>query len=141
MHSRMKVTPFEAAHGLPARSAAETLADTGDYCAPDSMDQDGITAMQTTSKALVQILRQQQTQEAAETAARANATGYQHVISVGDKVSFFIPPTEAEAERTGRKVQHLAHFKGPAEVIAKYAIAAIDEDGDQGEGTPPWKVL
>lgn len=40
----MTVTPFETAHGLPARSAVDTLADDGDYCAPDTMDQEGISA-------------------------------------------------------------------------------------------------
>ena len=119
VHRTMQVSPFEAAHGLPARSVADTMVSTGEYFAPDTMDQKGITAMQTTAKALVQIIKQQQAQDAAQTAAEANNKGNVHSITVGDDVSFFIPPTEAEAKRTGRKVKHLAHFKGPAKVIAQ----------------------
>ena len=82
------------------------------------MDQAGITAMQTTARAMEQILKQQQQQEARERAALANAKGFYHNLKKGDKVSFFIPPTAHEAEVLGRKAKHIAHFKGPA-VITK----------------------
>ena len=84
------------------------------YCAPDTMDQKGITAMQTTAKAISQILKQQQEQEARQRAARSNVRGFDHILEVGDKVCFFIPPTAREAEQLGRKAKHIAHYKGPA---------------------------
>ena len=46
VHSAMNVSPFEAAQGLPAASAVSSIAKEGDYCAPDTMDQPGIKAMQ-----------------------------------------------------------------------------------------------
>ena len=116
VHATMGVSPFEAAHGLPAASAASTMASEGDYCAPATMSQTGIQAMQSTARAFKTILMQQQTQEAQERADKANATGFQHDFKVGDKVSFFIPPTAKEAEELGRKAKHLAHFKGPATI-------------------------
>ena len=48
------------------------------------------------------------------------ARGINHTFNVGDKVSFFIPPTAREAEEElGRKAKHIQHFKGPATVTAK----------------------
>ena len=38
-------------------------------------------------------------------------------LAVGDKVSFYIPPSAEEAKRAGRKMKHLPHFRGPAEII------------------------
>ena len=114
VHSTMGVSPFEAAHGLPAASAVISIADDGDYCSPDSMDQAVITAMQTTDRAMEQILKQQQQQEARDRAALVNAKGFYHNLKKGDKVSFFIPPTTREAERLGSKAKHIVYFKGPA---------------------------
>ena len=113
----MGVSPFEAAHGLPATSAISRMAEQGDYCVPDTMDQPGIQTMQTTAKAMQQILFQQQAQESTARAEQANKRGNSHTIQEGDVVSFFIPPIAAEAERAGRKVKHIAHFKGLARVI------------------------
>ena len=35
-------------------------------------------------------------------------------FKVGDEVSLFLPPTEAEAKAAGRKAKHLLFFRGPA---------------------------
>ena len=60
IHSAMGVTPFEAAHRLPTASTISRMVTEGDYCAPDTMNEEGITAMQTTVKVLSQIIKQQQ---------------------------------------------------------------------------------
>ena len=57
MHSLLGVTPFEASHGLPAASAQSRMAEDGEYNAPDTIDQKGIKAMQTTAKAFAQIIK------------------------------------------------------------------------------------
>jgi len=115
------VSPFEAAHGLPAASAQSRMAEDGEYTSPSTMDHAGIAAMQTTAKAFAQIIKQLQTQDATQRAEAANAKGYNHQLGVGDKVSFFIPPTAQEAAKRGRKVKHIAHFKGPATIIKQYS--------------------
>ena len=119
INSTTGISPFEAAHGLPARTAVDSLANSSEYSSPATIDQAGMSALSTTAKAIHQILRQQQLQDATQRANKANESGFEHVVKVGDKVSFFIPPTEKEAERTGRKVKHIAQFKGPAEVVAQ----------------------
>ena len=127
------ISPFEAAHDLPTRTPVDTLANSAEYSSPATIDQAGITALSTTAKTIHQILRQQQLQEATQRAADANKSGIQHDIKVGDDVSFYIPPTEKEAERTGRKVKHLAQFKGPAKVIAQLSPTtfAIEYNGSK----------
>ena len=118
-HTTLGVTPFEAAHGLPARSAQTSMAEVGDYMAPSTMDQEGITAMQTTATAYVQILKQIQLQDTTRRAQRLNRRGFNHELQEGDRVSFFIPPSADEAKRAGRKPKHLQQFKGPATIIKK----------------------
>ena len=115
----MGVTPFEAAHGLPATTAVSAMADEGDYCAPNTMDQQGITAINTTAKAMQQILQQQLRQDTAQRAEEANKTDINHTFEEGDKVSFYIPPTAKEAEELGLKAKHIQHFKGPATIKTK----------------------
>ena len=117
MHSTLGVSPFEAAHGLPARRV-EWHGDMADYDAPDYLDGPGIRAMQTTAKAFVTHLRQVQMQEATIRARLLNLKDNKPQLKVGDKVSFFIPPTAEEAEMAARKSKHMPQFRGPA-VITK----------------------
>ena len=91
MHSTLGVSPYEAAHGLPARGVHCRVA-AAEYCAPDYMDEAGIKAMQTTAKAFVTHLRQVQTQEAKARAWLLNQKGHAPKLAVGDKVSFSFPP-------------------------------------------------
>ena len=63
------------------------------------------------------IQQQQQMQEAEERARVTNQKGHARTFKEGDLVSLFIPPTALEAEELGRKVKHIAHFKGPAKIM------------------------
>ena len=112
----MSVSLFEAAHELPAVSSVSSIDKAGDYCAPDTMDQPVITAMQTTAKAMQENLRQLQIQDVTSRAKTVNNRGFQHDVKVGDLVRFYIPPTAEEAKRASRKSKHIVHFKGPAKV-------------------------
>ena len=115
MHSSLGVSPFEAAHGLPARGVHQHV-DAANYNAPSYMDKPGIEAMQSTAKAFMTHLRQVQTQEEKVRAAMLNAKGHPPKLSVGDQVAFFIPPTAEEAELAARKAKHLPQFRGPARI-------------------------
>ena len=119
IHTNTGFTPFEAAHGLPAATAVSSIADEGDYCAPNTMDQRGMTAISTTAKAINEILQMQLRRDTALRADQANQKGINHSFEEGDTVAFYIPPTAHEAEELGRKVKHIQHFKGPARVVKK----------------------
>ena len=111
----LKVSPFEAAHGLPARGV-QNHTTAADYAAPNYMGSAGIKAMQTTAAAFVTHLRQVQMQEARDRAEELNLRGSTPKLKVGDKVVFFIPPTVEEADMARRKVKHLPKYRGPASI-------------------------
>jgi len=114
-HSVLGVSPFEAAHGLPARSAVQTLVQT----APETtsnMAADDVQAMQQTAKAMCEAIRQLRTHDKQARADEANKTKQKQTFAIGDKVCFFIPPTQKEAQERGRKIKHLAHYRGPATI-------------------------
>ena len=115
LHSTLGVSPFEAAHGLPARSAQSHEA-AADYEAPDYVDAAGIKALQTTAKAFATHLRQVQMREASDTAELLNLKGSTPKLAVGDKVAFYIPPSAEEADLAQRKAKHLPQFRGPATI-------------------------
>ena len=114
-HSVLGVSPFEAAHGLPARSAVDSLMET----APEtttSMEADDIQAMQQAAKIMCESIRQLRTHDKQTRADAANKTKQKQTFKLGDKVVFYIPPTQKEAQERGRKVKHLAYYRGPATI-------------------------
>ena len=116
-HSVLKCSPFEAAHGLPARSVQDTwIEESGDQ-PTDLMTQDGIEAMRVTAKAFEKQI-QNVRQEAAREAAKYNSKGPKRMYKVGDQVSFYLPPSEKEAKDMGRKPKHMLQYKGPG-IITK----------------------
>ncbi len=116
VHTLLGVSPFEAAHGLPARSATEMLA-SARVVNTRNMDEDDIAAMQTTAKALVQAMVQLRTFDKRERAEKANQTRSKQTFKLGDKVLFFIPPDQKQVEREGRKAKHLMQYRGPAVIV------------------------
>ena len=57
-------------------------------------------------------------QEVKDRAKMINSKGHKPEMKVGDRVSFFIPPSAEEAELTARKAKHMPQFRGPA-IITK----------------------
>ena len=109
-------SPFELAHGLPARSVVDSLVPGPEYHHPECMDSKGIKALSSTARAFEELARQAQMRERTDQAAAANSKGGKQTYKVGDKVSFFIPPSAAQAKRAGRKPKHIPYFRGPAEI-------------------------
>ena len=116
-HSTLKCSPFEAAHGLPARSILDTYVEDTDGKNVDLMTSDGVEAMKLTAKAFEKQIYQLR-KEAAEKRAALARKGSNVKYKVGDEVSIFLPPSEKEAKRAGRKAKHLLFFRGPA-IITK----------------------
>ena len=112
-HSVLKCTPFEAAHGLPARNILDTYVESSTKENADLMTSDGIEAMKHTAKAFEKQIYQLR-REAAESRAAQAKRGSNVKYSVGDQVSMFIPPSEEEAKAAGRKAKHLLFYRGPA---------------------------
>ena len=117
-HSVLRCTPFEAAHGLKARSAIDSLTRASAQVNTDLMTTDGIEAMRATARAFEQQIENVR-KEAARTNAELLRKGSKKSYKVGEEVTFYLPPTEQEALTMGRKPKHLLQYKGPAFVIEK----------------------
>ena len=112
-HSVLQCTPFEAAHGLKARSALDSMSRPTERVDTDLMTADGISAMRETAKAFEQQI-QNVRREAAEANAASLSKGPKKVYEVGQEVTFYLPPSEKEANDMGRKPKHLLQYRGPA---------------------------
>ena len=126
-------SPFELAHGLPARSVVDSLVPGPEYHHPPCMGSDGIKALSSTATAFAELARQAQVRERAQQANKANAKGGKQQYAVGDKVSFFIPPSAAQALKAGRKPKHLPYFRGPAKVTE--ILSPTQHTASSTEGT------
>ena len=118
-HSVLQCTPFEASHGLPARTVLDSWVEenrTG--VTSQLMSGDDISAMRTTAQAFIEQIENVR-KEAAERSAEQKRKGIKRTFDVGDRVSFFIPPSEKEANVMGRKVKHLLQYRGPANIVQK----------------------
>ena len=80
------------------------------------MTSDGVEAMKITAKAFEKQIHQLR-KEAAERRASLARKGSKLKFEVGDEVSLFIPPSEQEAKKAGRKVKYLSfsedHLSSP----------------------------
>ena len=82
------------------------------------MTEDGISAMRDTAKAFIEQIEKVR-REAAERTAELSKKGMKRVYKEGEKVSFFIPPSEKEANDMGRKPKHMLQYRGPATIVER----------------------
>ena len=116
-HSVLQCTPFEVAHGLPARTVLDSWVEEERRGNTSRlMSNDDIAAMRDTANAFVQQIENVR-KEAAERSALLNRRGTKKEFAVGDRVSFFIPPTDKEVKEIQRKPKHLLQYRGPAQVV------------------------
>ena len=130
--SALNCTPFEAGHGLPARTIAQARASSARLQFRPGGNDDTV---QDVSKRFDSGL-QKEILELATRMALAAQQESEHqrrmtndrLNAMGKKIStkafepkslvyFYKPPTQAQALATGRKVKHLAHYCGPATVL------------------------
>ena len=89
-HSVLQCTPFEASHGIPARTVLDSWVEeerTGETSR--LMSQDDISAMRTTAQAFIEQIANVR-KEVEERSARLRKRGIKRTFNVGDRVSFFI---------------------------------------------------
>ena len=133
-NSVLNCTPFEAGHGLPARTVSKARGDAirrmqinteeGRGNA-DTTDVSNRFDESTVHKIFeLAISFSEQAQRLSEWHRRMSAhkldqTGKKRKttpLPVGSKVWYYRPPTKDEAAKSGRKVKHLSHYHGPATV-------------------------
>jgi hypothetical protein len=131
-NSAINCTPFEAGHGLQARTITEARAGPRlQIVAEGGMDL--LEADKNWEKSLFpKVLKlaerlASEAQRHSQWHKRMNAHNLNQSgskvedkgLNPGDRVYFYRPPTQHEIARRGRKAKHLAHYHGPATVQGK----------------------
>ena len=132
--SALNCTPFEAGHGLPARTIAQARADSSriqfDAGGNDDVVQDVSKRFDTSQqKEILELATRLATAAHQEaewhrrlTSQQLNMAGratQRKDLSLGSQVWFYKPPDQNQVWTTGRKVKHLAHYHGPATITEK----------------------
>ena len=128
-NSAINCSPFEAGHGLRARTITEARAsprlqiitDGGkDLQEPDSKWESSIfLKVCKLAERLAEEAQSQSQWHKRMNAHNLNQSGRQisdEPYQSGSQVYFYLPPTQQEVLKTGRKVKHLMHYRGPATV-------------------------
>ena len=131
-NSAINCTPFEAGHGLQARTITEAragprlqiVAEGGmDLSESDKNWEKSIfpkvlklaERLATEAQRHSQWHKRMNSHNLNQSGAKVEEKG----LSPGDRVYFYKPPTQQDIARRGRKAKHLAHYHGPAIVQGK----------------------
>lgn len=126
----LNCTPFEAGHGLPARTIAQARAHSAqvqfraggndDMCVQDISKKFDASIHKDTMELATQMwwaAQQESEYQRKLTSERLNQAGKKistKAFNVGDEIYFYKPPSQEQALAIGRKVKHMAHYHGPA---------------------------
>jgi hypothetical protein len=131
-NSAINCTPFEAGHGLRARTITEAragprlqiIAEGGmDLTEADKNWEKTVfpkvlklaERLATEAQSHSQWHKRMNAHNLNQSGAKVEDKG----LNTGDQVYFYKPPTQQEIARRGRKAKHLAHYHGPATVRGK----------------------
>ena len=133
LNSATKRTPFEIAHGLPARTIAQArieaqLGGRGGTD-PDMLEDVSPTFDSSLTKSILELAMELVTEVRSITEWHRRMT-HEHLnqsgrvinldkLAVGTDVYFYKPPTVQDVKQKGRKAKHLDHYVGPARITKK----------------------
>ena len=115
--SDTKITPFEAEHGMPCRSVAESVLQNPP---PEGLPASAsdLKTIAVSAAAFNEVISNIKAVERANAANKLNTYGENiKEYRVGDKVAFYLPPNDAEAQRMGKNPKHMLQYQGPAEIV------------------------
>ncbi len=107
-------TPFEIEHGMPMRGVAQSLTEDPptDGLPADATDYKAIAA---SAHAYAESLEQIKAIEKVRAAERLNERGFaKRQYHIGDRVTFFLPPSKEQAKALGKNPKHCLQYAGPA---------------------------
>jgi hypothetical protein len=74
-------------------------------------------AVRTSTTAFVQLAKNHDQYLKEKSAALLNQHGFPRVFAIGDLVKARFPPTKAELDATGRRLNHVSSWRGPCKVV------------------------
>ena len=111
--SDTNVTPFEAEHGMPCRSIAESLVQNPPTEGLPASASD-LRTIAIAATAFNEHISNIKATERANAANKLNAYGQPlSDFAVGDKVTFYLPPSQKEALRMKKNPKHMLQYQGP----------------------------
>ena len=119
------ISPFEMYYGMPARDTfSRILNDSTEQLEQLPNDEGDIQnahlfaiAVRTSTTAFVQLAKNHDQYLKEKSAALLNQHGFPRVFVVGDLVKARFPPTKAELDATGRRLNHVSSWRGPCKVV------------------------
>ena len=111
------ITPFQAEHGMSCRSIPESILQQPPAEGLPAAAND-LRSIAVSVNAFVEHMNNVKAVEKAQTAIRLNADGTSRIqYRIGDKVGFYLPPSDEAARAMGKKKKHLLQFVGPGEIV------------------------
>ena len=111
--SDTNITPFEAEHGMRCRSVAESLLQDPPTEGLPATAND-LRTIAVSAHAFNEIISNIKSVERSRAANKLNAYGQPiSEFTVGDRVTFYLPPSQKEAERMGKNPKHMLQYQGP----------------------------
>ena len=110
------LSPFEIDHGCPPRLISDV---TAVGAAPATI---AVRELRERAKHFERVARERNDEARAKTAERLNVkrrSGHKNDFAIGDSVLVFVPPSQGEVKRRGRKKKHMVSWRGPCIIIAK----------------------
>ena len=104
--SETGITPFQAEHGMPCRSIAESILQQPPAEGLPATADD-LKSIAVSVHAFNEHISNVKAVEKAQTAIRLNASGNSRIhYQVGDQVGFYLPPDDKTAKAMGKKKKH-----------------------------------
>ena len=111
------ITPFEAQHGMKCRSVLDSILENPPKEGLPAAAND-IRAIAASVNAYVEAIKNVKAVEKALTALRLNEDGTSKIeYKLGDKVGFYLPPSQETAQRMNKKPRHILRYVGPGELV------------------------
>ena len=115
--SETGITPFQAEHGMPCRSIAESILQQPPAEGLPATADD-LRSIAVSANAFMEHISNVKAVEKAQAAIRLNASGNSRIhYQVGDKVGFYLPPDDKAAKAMGKKKKHMLQYVGPGEIV------------------------
>jgi len=115
--SETGITPFQAEHGMPCRSIAESILEHPPAEGLPATASD-LRSIAVSVHAFNEHISNVKAVEKAQAAIRLNASGNSRIHhQVGDRVGFYLPPDDKAAKAMEKKKKHMLQYVGPGEIV------------------------
>ena len=115
--SETGITPFQAEHGMPCRSIAESILEHPPAEGLPATASD-LRSIAVSVHAFNEHISNVKAVEKAQAAIRLNASGNSRIhYQVGDQVGFYLPPDDKAAKAMEKKKKHMLQYVGPGEIV------------------------